>query len=89
MPECNLPHQEEYESRLAALQVSELNVHLQLCCLRYLQRLKGKEDHHLSDYILNLRDGPESPLQQTLTALMDKNLFNKFSLCSKILHTFF
>ena len=67
------PHQEEYESRLAALQVSELNVHLQLCCLRYLQRLKGKEDHPLTDYILNLRDGPESPLQQNHQQGKDTN----------------
>ena len=85
MPERNSKHLEDCASKLGALQVFELNVHLQLCCLCYLERLKGKEDHPLSDYILkqrenqNLHHGKTISKPKTWTALMDNNLLYKFS----------
>ena len=78
------PPLDNYEYRLAALQVSELNVHLELCCLRFLERLKGKEAHPLPSIELKLRENinlHHSKIiskPETRTALMDKNLFYKF-----------
>ena len=76
-----LPHIDSYEERLKQLQINELNTQLDICCLKYVNRVQN-ESHPLNNYIPVAPDHlhhKSRATQKRRTALLDKSLFFRYT----------
>ena len=69
-----IPYEEEYGERLSLLKLEELNIHLDILCLKYIAKLCDYDDHPCQKF---LKDQDHRSINRT--PLMDSNLFHKYT----------
>ena len=75
-----IPYEEEYEERLSLLKLEELNIHLDILCLKYIAKVRDYDDHSCKKF---LKDQDHHPINRT--SLMDSNIFHKIHLIALLL----
>ena len=69
-----IPYEEEYEERLSLLKLEELNIHLDILCLKYIAKVRDYDDHPCKKF---LKDQDHRSINRT--SFMDSNLFQKYT----------
>ena len=69
-----IQYEEEYEERLLLLKLEELNIHLDILCLKYIAKVCDYDDHPCKKF---LKDQDHRSINRT--PLMDSNLFHKYT----------
>ena len=59
-----IPYGEEYEARLSLLKLEELNIHLDILCLKYIAKVRDYDDHPCKKF---LKDQDHYPIKQNIT----------------------
>ena len=59
-----IPYEEEYEERLSLLKLEELNIHLDILCLKYIAKVRDYDNHPCKKF---LKDQDHYPIKQNIT----------------------
>ena len=70
-----IPYEEECDERLALLKLKELNMHLDILCLKYIAKVRDYDDHLCKKF---LKDQDHRSINRS--SFMDSNLFHKIHL---------
>ena len=69
-----ISYEEEYEERLSLPKLEELNIHLDVLCLKYIAKVRDYDDHPCKKF---LKD--QDHLSINRTSFIHSNLFHKYT----------